>query len=77
MALDLNAIIGKPSPIMPVATVVPDEEPAPEVGESEIAPMSFREFQRMMEMIRVKAQLLRDGGRGGRVVTDKDMLTGV
>ena len=76
--MSLDAIIGKPSPITPVATVVPDEEPALEDDESLVEPMSFREFQRMMEMIRVKRQMLRDGGgAGGRVVTDKDMLTGV
>ena len=75
MALD--ALIGKPSPIPPVATVVPDEEPAPDDDESLVEPMSFREFQRMMEKIRVRAQLVRDGGGGGRMITDKDMLTGV
>ena len=75
MALD--ALIGKPSPIPPVATVVPDEEPALEDDESLVQPMSLRELQRMMEMIRVKAQRLRDADGGGRVVTDRDMLTGV
>ena len=75
MALD--ALIGKPSPITPVATVVPDEEPAPEDDESLVEPMSFRVFQRMMEKIRVRAQLVRDGGGGGRMITDNDMLTGV
>jgi len=73
----LDAMFGKPSPITPVATVVPDEEPALEDDESLVEPMSFREFQRMMEMIRVKRQRLRDVGGGGRIVTDKDMLTGV
>ena len=76
--MSLDALLGKPSPITPVATVVPDEEPALEDDESLVEPLSFREFQRMMEKIRVKAQFLRDGGgAGGRMVTDKDMLTGV
>ncbi len=75
MALD--ALLGKPSPITPVATIVPDEEPAPDDDESLVEPMSFREFQRMMEKIRVRAQLVRDGGGGGRMITDNDMLTGV
>ena len=75
--MSLDALLGKPSPITPVATVVPDEEPALEDDESLVEPMSFRAFQRMMEMIRVRGQLARDGGGGGRMVTDKDMLTGV
>ena len=75
--MSLDAIIGKPSPITPMATIVPDEEPAPDDDESLVEPMSFREFQRMMEKIRVRAQLVRDGGGGGRMVTDNDMLTGV
>ncbi len=75
--MSLDALLGKPSPITPVATVVPDEEPALEDDESLVEPMSLREFQRMMEKIRVKAQFLRDGGSGGRVITDDDMLTGV
>ena len=62
-----------------MATIVADEEPAPDDDESLVEPMSFREFQRMMEKIRVRAARLRDtsGPVGGRMVTDKDMLTGV
>ena len=76
--MSLDALIGKPSPIPPVATFVPDEEPALEDDESLVQPMSLRELQRMMEMIRVKAQRLRDvDHQHGRVVTDRDMLTGV
>ena len=81
MSLDaINSLVGKPSPMHPVETVVPDEEVVPDADDVIHETMSIRELQRMLAMISEKRKRLKVvGGEVGsdRVVTARSLLTGV
>lgn len=79
--MSLDAFLGKPSPIPPTVTQVPEREDAPEPDDLVDTTMSIQEFQRAMRMInkrKLKMDILGGEVGSGRMVTARNtLLTGV
>lgn len=72
--MSLDVLLGKPVPIPPVATHVPEREDVPDLSEI-METMSAGELHRAVELIKSKRRKL--DIVGGRVVTEKNtLLTG-
>lgn len=78
--MSLDVLLGKPVPIPPVVTHVPETEDAPDLDEI-MKTMSIGELHRAMEMIKAKRKKLDIVGGpigSGREVTARNtLLTGV
>ena len=77
--MSLDALFGKPVPMIPDTTRVPELESAPEPDELINETMSTEELERAMMIIRMKRRRLDIVGAevgSDRVVTARSLLTG-
>ena len=77
--MSLDALLGKPVPMIPDTTRVPETESAPEPDELINETMSTEELERVLMMIHRKRRRLDVIGAevgSGRVVTAGSLLTG-